>query len=98
MAQTGQIPRRQFGKTGVQLSALGLGGHHLGDAEDLNTAKLMLKQNLEIAANFKPMTESEMSELRKRCSVDAADGHLELFKTTVKYDGDSGREQHGYPT
>src|SRR4051794_31362274 len=36
---TGQIPRRQFGKAGVQISALGLGGHHLGDAEDLKTAK-----------------------------------------------------------
>lgn len=36
---TGQIPQRQFGKTGVQISALGLGGHHLGDAEDLKTAK-----------------------------------------------------------
>ena len=43
------------------------------------------------------MTESEMGELRKRCSVDAADGHLELFKTTVKYDGDIGRQQPVYP-
>ena len=26
------IPLRDFGKTGVKISALGLGGHHLGDA------------------------------------------------------------------
>lgn len=29
---------RPFGKSGVQISALGLGGHHLGDAEDEKTA------------------------------------------------------------
>ncbi len=57
----------------------------------------VLKQNLEILRNFKPMSEPEMAELRKRCAADAADGHLELFKTTVKYDGATGREQHGYP-
>ena len=28
----------------------------------------------------------------------AADGRFELFKTTKKYDGDVGREQHHYPT
>lgn len=32
------IPLRAFGKTGVQISALGLGGHHLGGAKDEKTA------------------------------------------------------------
>ena len=32
------IPLRNFGKTGVQISALGLGGHHLGAAKDEKTA------------------------------------------------------------
>jgi uncharacterized protein len=32
------IPSRPFGKTGVQISALGLGGHHLGQAIDQKTA------------------------------------------------------------
>ena len=27
----------------------------------------------------------------------SADGRFELFKTTKKYDGDVGREQHGFP-
>jgi hypothetical protein len=27
---------------------------------------------------------------------DASDGHRELFKTTKKYDGDLGREMHGF--
>ncbi len=32
------IPLRNFGKTGVQISAMGLGGHHLGAAKDEKTA------------------------------------------------------------
>jgi hypothetical protein len=39
-----------------------------------------------------------MDALRKRCAPAAGDGHLELYKSTLKYDGDIGREQHGYPT
>jgi uncharacterized protein len=58
----------------------------------------VLKQNLEIASNFSPMSDRELAQLRDRCRPDASDGHLELFKTTTKYDGKIGREQHGYPT
>jgi uncharacterized protein len=36
--------------------------------------------------------------VRDACQMDAADGHLELFKTTKKYDGDLGREMHGFPS
>jgi len=35
--------------------------------------------------------------LRRRCKSFAADGHLELHKSTKNYDGGVGREQHGYP-
>jgi uncharacterized protein len=56
------------------------------------------RQNLEIASNFSPLSENELASIRNRCRTDASDGHLELFKTTVKYDGKIGREQHGFPT
>jgi hypothetical protein len=39
-----------------------------------------------------------MEALRRRCAPYAADGHLELYKSTKRYDGDVGREQHGYPS
>jgi len=58
----------------------------------------VLKQNLEIATNFSPMSEGELARVRERCRDEASDGHLELFKTTVKYDGKIGREQHGFPS
>ena len=38
MADTSLIPLKSFGKTGVQISAMGLGGHHLGAAENEQTA------------------------------------------------------------
>jgi aryl-alcohol dehydrogenase-like predicted oxidoreductase len=58
----------------------------------------ILRQNLAIARGFRPYSAAEMQQLRDRCRADAADGHYELFKTTKKYDGDVGREQHGYPS
>ena len=58
----------------------------------------VLRQNLAIARGFTPLREPEMQALRDRCAAVAADGHLELYKTTKKYDADVGREQHGYPT
>lgn len=57
----------------------------------------VLEQNLEIARGFKPMPEAEMEALRKRCGEVAGDGRYERFKTTMLYDGDLGREQHGFP-
>lgn len=58
----------------------------------------VLHQNLKIARGFRPMAEAEMKALRERCMAPAGDGHLELYKSTAKYDGAIGREQHGYPT
>jgi len=58
----------------------------------------VLQQNLSIARGFKPLSASEMQHLRDRCRPRAADGHNELFKMTVKYDGKIGREQHHFPS
>ncbi len=58
----------------------------------------VLHQNLEVARNFQPLSAAEMQTVRDACRVYASDGHLELFKTTKKYDGDLGREMHGFPS
>jgi aryl-alcohol dehydrogenase-like predicted oxidoreductase len=57
----------------------------------------VLRQNLAIARGFKPMTPTEMEALCRRCAPEAGDGHLELYKSTMKYDGELGRELHGFP-
>jgi uncharacterized protein len=58
----------------------------------------VLQQNLDVARAFQPMQHTEMTALVERCRMYAADGRYELFKTTKKYDGDPGREQHGFPS
>lgn len=58
----------------------------------------VLHQNLRVAVGFQPLDASQMKSLRDQCRLAAADGHLELFKMTTKYDGKVGREQHHFPT
>ncbi len=59
---------------------------------------MVLDQNLDIAQNFKPMTEAEKHALEQQVKAWAADGRYERFKTTTMYDGAEGRKQHMYPT
>jgi aryl-alcohol dehydrogenase-like predicted oxidoreductase len=58
----------------------------------------VLHQNIEVARGFRPFSAAEMETIRDACRLDASDGHMELFKTTKKYDGDLGREMHGFPS
>jgi aryl-alcohol dehydrogenase-like predicted oxidoreductase len=57
----------------------------------------VLRQNLKVAAGFKPMSRREMAALRKRVAAEAADGRFELYKTTAMHEGPIGRAQHGFP-
>ncbi len=57
----------------------------------------ILDQNLEILRDFKPLGEQQMTALREH-GQQFHDGRYELFKSTVKYDGAVGREQHQYPS
>ena len=57
----------------------------------------VLNQNLEILHSFKPLSEQQITELRSY-GKQFDDGRYELFKSTVKYDGDLGRQQHDFPT
>ena len=57
----------------------------------------VLKQNIGVANNFKPMKPIEMARMRTKMSEFATDGRFEHYKTTAKYDADEGRRQHGFP-
>ena len=46
------IPMRPFGKSGVQISALGFGGHHIGDAEDVNVAIRLVHEAVDGGITF----------------------------------------------
>jgi len=58
----------------------------------------VLKQNLAVAADFKPFTRIQMEHLRHRLAAVAADGRFELYKTTSQHEGDEGRAQHSFPS
>jgi aryl-alcohol dehydrogenase-like predicted oxidoreductase len=51
MAQP-QVPQRKFGRHDVQVSALGMGGHHLGDAADESTAIDLVHRALDAGITF----------------------------------------------
>jgi predicted aldo/keto reductase-like oxidoreductase len=61
-------------------------------------AMWVLEQNLAVARGFQPMSASQMQSFREKCRFYASDGRCELFKTTKKYDGEVGREQHHFPS
>ena len=58
----------------------------------------VLRQNLAVAARFRPMTERQMTALRNRVANVARDGRYELYKTTAMHEGPIGRAQHGFPS
>ena len=46
------IPRRPLGKTGVSVSALGFGGHHLGDAPNADVATDLVRAAIDAGVTF----------------------------------------------
>ncbi len=58
----------------------------------------VLKQNLAIASDFKPLTSTQMARLRHRLASVASDGRFELYKTTAQHEGGEGRGQHSFPS
>ena len=61
------------------------------------TSLEQVKQNVEIARNFKPMGAEEKTKILARIREIAGDGRFERFKTQLVYDGRVHREQHGFP-
>jgi predicted aldo/keto reductase-like oxidoreductase len=57
----------------------------------------VLDQNLMILRAFKPLSADAMQLLRDH-GKQFDDGRYELYKSTIKYDRDLGRSQHGYPS
>jgi aryl-alcohol dehydrogenase-like predicted oxidoreductase len=52
MGQSSGIPLRKFGKTDAMVSALGLGGHHLGAAKDESTAVNLVHRAMDGGITF----------------------------------------------
>jgi uncharacterized protein len=48
----GEVPRRRLGRTGIEVSALGVGGHQLGDFEHPDEAIQLIHEALDAGINF----------------------------------------------
>jgi aryl-alcohol dehydrogenase-like predicted oxidoreductase len=57
----------------------------------------ILEQNLKVAQGFVPLGPSAMQALRDRAKQYAADGHFELYKTSIKFDNPEARLAHDFP-
>jgi hypothetical protein len=57
----------------------------------------ILRQNLQIAQNFKPMAHEELKALENRARGVSADGRFELYKASLKYDNPEARLAHEFP-
>src|SRR5271163_4346913 len=51
-AGAGEIPLRPFGRSGVKVSALGLGGHHLGDMKTVEEAIRLVHEAVDAGITF----------------------------------------------
>jgi predicted aldo/keto reductase-like oxidoreductase len=60
------------------------------------TSMEQLREVIELARGFRPMTRAEQQSLLDRVREVAGDGRYELFKSTQAFDGSHHRRQHGF--
>src|SRR4029079_3396147 len=51
-AASGDMPRRPLGRTGVEVSAIGVGGHHLGDFATVDEAIRLVHEAIDAGVTF----------------------------------------------
>ena len=56
----------------------------------------VLKQNLKVAREFKPLQGEELEKVLAKVKPQAGDGRHERFKSTIDFDGPFHRKQHGF--
>jgi aryl-alcohol dehydrogenase-like predicted oxidoreductase len=57
----------------------------------------VLRQNLQIARGFQPLSDAAMQAIHERCRPAAGDGRFELYKVSLKYDNPQARLPHHFP-
>jgi predicted aldo/keto reductase-like oxidoreductase len=91
------MPYRKLGRTEERVSALGLGGFHIGKVkEEEESIKLIwsaIDQAIEAARTFKPLTQEQIAALLERTAQAAASGKYELFKTEAVFDSTAHHPQ-----
>ncbi len=103
----GVIGMKSLGGRGQLVTELGLTAEQCrGYALSLPISTLVcgvetmenLDQDLEVARNFTPFSQSQREELQTSVYEQSTDGRHEWFKSTQFYDSQYHRDQHGFPS
>lgn len=82
----GSVPRRRLGRTGVEVSIVGLGGHNIGRPKDEQEGIRLVRMALDHGMSFHPMTPAARAALLARTAAPASNGKYEEYKTTTDFD------------
>ena len=87
-AQTGTMPYRQFGKTGEKVSAIGLGGYHIGIPKDASLGIQIVRTAIDQGINFMDNCwDYHDGESERRMGVALGDGYRKKVFLMTKFDG-----------
>jgi hypothetical protein len=80
--RAGEIPRRPLGSTGIQVSALGLGGYHIGAIESEREAIRKRAEFMKAAKDFPVVPVVEMDPTCTECDRDNRNGTHDALERT----------------
>jgi aryl-alcohol dehydrogenase-like predicted oxidoreductase len=84
----GSIPRRRLGRTGVEVSLLGLGGHHIGRPKDEQEGIRLIRMALDHGINFLDNCwDYHAGESERRMGKALEDGYRQKAFLMTKIDG-----------
>jgi predicted aldo/keto reductase-like oxidoreductase len=84
----GSMPRRRLGRTGVEVSAIGLGGFHLGQAKDERTSIRMVHMAIDHGLDFMDNCwDYNDGESERRMGKALTGGHRQKVFLMTKLDG-----------
>ena len=87
-AQSGEMPKRQLGKTGVSVSAIGLGGAHIGRAASPEMATKVIRYAVDHGITFMDNCWDYVDgEAERRMGAGLRDGYRQKVFLMTKFDG-----------
>jgi aryl-alcohol dehydrogenase-like predicted oxidoreductase len=99
--KSGEIPRRPLGRTGVEVSALALGGYSLGlvkpQREAIRIAQEAFDAGITFMDNAWEYHDGLSEEIMGKALVGHRQGVFLMYKTAKSFDGPAGRKLHGFP-
>jgi predicted aldo/keto reductase-like oxidoreductase len=86
--ESGGMIYREFGKTGEKVSAIGLGGHHIGRPKEPNEGVRIIRSAIDRGVNFMDNCwDYHNGESERRMGIALRDGYRQRVFLMTKFDG-----------